>query len=53
MGATNRPKTTIIVGEANGWIRALPRRMPIILDWRDVGVDDGRAPRRVVASATD
>ncbi len=28
---------TIIVGAANDWMRRFHERMPVILDWRDVG----------------
>ncbi len=36
-GGDDLPNATIIVGEANRWMRRFHDRMPIILDWRDAG----------------
>ena len=36
-GGDDLPNATIIVGEANRWMRSFHDRMPVILDWRDAG----------------
>jgi putative SOS response-associated peptidase YedK len=36
-GGDDLPNATIIVSEANNWMRRFHDRMPVILDWRDTG----------------
>jgi putative SOS response-associated peptidase YedK len=45
---------TIIVGEANNWMRRFHDRMPIILDWRDAGAwMTGESSGALLRSAPD
>ncbi len=48
------PNATIIVGEANDWMRSFHDRMPVILDWRDAGAwMTGESPGALLRQAPD
>ncbi len=53
-GGDDLPNATIIVGEANRWMRPLHDRMLVILDWRDVGAwMTGENPGALLRPAPD
>ena len=53
-GGDDLPNATIIVGEANNWMRRFHDRMPIILDWRDAGAwMTGESPGALLRPAPD
>jgi putative SOS response-associated peptidase YedK len=53
-GGDDLPNATIIVGEANNWMRRFHDRMPIILDWRDAGAwMTGESPGALLRSPPD
>ena len=48
------PSATIIVGEANRWMRRFHDRMPVILEWRDAGAwVTGESPGALLRPAPD
>ena len=53
-GGDDLPNATIIVGEANDWMRRFHDRMPVILDWRDAGAwMTGESPGALMRPAPD
>jgi len=53
-GGDDLPNATIIVGEANNWMRRFHDRMPVILDWRDAGAwTTGENPSALLRPAPD
>src|ERR1019366_6966221 len=53
-GGDDLPNATIIVGEANNWMRRFHGRMAVILDWRDAGAwMTGESPGALLRPAPD